>query len=199
MRRHMAALALAAFALCTGAHATTVSTDMTVDNAFNFFVSTDDSIAGTLVGTGNSWPTTFSFTALLAPGVTNYIHVQAINQGGPGMFIGDYSLSDSGFQFANGTQTLVTETQDWRVSPTGFGTGYVTPIDEGPNGTSPWAFFPAMGASARFIWEANVCDTCTIFFSTAITPAIPEPETYAMIIAGLGLMGFIARRRRGRA
>lgn len=28
--------------------------------------------------------------------------------------------------------------------------------------------------------------------------AIPEPETYAMLLAGLGLMGFVARRRRGR-
>ena len=29
-----------------------------------------------------------------------------------------------------------------------------------------------------------------------ITAAVPEPETYAMLMAGLGLMGFIARRRR---
>ena len=28
------------------------------------------------------------------------------------------------------------------------------------------------------------------------TPAIPEPETYAMMLAGLGMLGFIARRRR---
>ena len=27
-------------------------------------------------------------------------------------------------------------------------------------------------------------------------PAIPEPETYAMMLAGLGLLGFVARRRR---
>jgi hypothetical protein len=27
---------------------------------------------------------------------------------------------------------------------------------------------------------------------------VPEPETYAMMLAGLGLMGFVARRRRGR-
>src|SRR6185436_15990292 len=26
-------------------------------------------------------------------------------------------------------------------------------------------------------------------------PAIPEPETYAMLLAGLGLRGFVARRR----
>jgi len=32
--------------------------------------------------------------------------------------------------------------------------------------------------------------------STNITPAIPEPETYAMMLAGLGLLGFVARRRR---
>ena len=29
-----------------------------------------------------------------------------------------------------------------------------------------------------------------------ISDAIPEPETYAMLLAGLGLMGFVARRRR---
>ena len=31
---------------------------------------------------------------------------------------------------------------------------------------------------------------------TAAAPPIPEPETYAMMLAGLGLMGFVARRRR---
>ena len=28
-----------------------------------------------------------------------------------------------------------------------------------------------------------------------LTSPIPEPETYAMLLAGLGLMGFVARRR----
>jgi hypothetical protein len=30
---------------------------------------------------------------------------------------------------------------------------------------------------------------------TSVTSAVPEPETYAMILAGLGLIGFTARRR----
>ena len=32
-----------------------------------------------------------------------------------------------------------------------------------------------------------------------ITTAVPEPETYAMLMAGLGLLGFVARRRGRRA
>ena len=32
--------------------------------------------------------------------------------------------------------------------------------------------------------------------SQSITAAVPEPETYAMFMAGLGMIGFIARRRR---
>jgi hypothetical protein len=35
-------------------------------------------------------------------------------------------------------------------------------------------------------------------FFIVSTPAIPEPETYAMMLAGLGLLGFVARRRRER-
>ncbi len=29
-----------------------------------------------------------------------------------------------------------------------------------------------------------------------ITTAVPEPETYAMLLAGLGLLGFVAHRRK---
>jgi PEP-CTERM motif len=32
-------------------------------------------------------------------------------------------------------------------------------------------------------------------FSSEAVPAIPEPETYAMLLAGLGIVGFMARRR----
>jgi len=43
---------------------------------------------------------------------------------------------------------------------------------------------------------ANLFDNVT--YSTSITSAVPEPETYAMMLAGLGLIGAIARRRKAK-
>jgi hypothetical protein len=34
--------------------------------------------------------------------------------------------------------------------------------------------------------------------SFSLTSAVPEPETYAMLMAGLGLVGFAARRRKAK-
>lgn len=34
------------------------------------------------------------------------------------------------------------------------------------------------------------------FYISSITVSVPEPETYALMLAGLGLLGFAARRRR---
>jgi hypothetical protein len=35
-----------------------------------------------------------------------------------------------------------------------------------------------------------------VFRVTDLVSAVPEPEIYAMMLAGLGLMGFVARRRK---
>jgi hypothetical protein len=141
--------------------------------------------------------TTYSFSgAALTPGVANYIHVLGTDDGPPAAFIGDFTLSDANFQFDNGSQFLVTDTTHWRASASGFGSGYVTPVSFGPNGTGPWGMRPFIDASAQFIWDSSpACGFCNRYFSTVISP-VPEPETYAIMMAGLALLGFVARRKR---
>lgn len=43
---------------------------------------------------------------------------------------------------------------------------------------------------------ATLGDWDDLVVGVNFTPAIPEPETYALMALGLGLMGFVARRRR---
>lgn len=62
-------------------------------------------------------------------------------------------------------------------------------------------------ASGNFLAiHGFACPQATCSLTSGVTEtgyatvgAIPEPETYAMLLAGLGLMGFVARRRKQQA
>ncbi|MBC7802588.1 MAG: PEP-CTERM sorting domain-containing protein [Candidatus Parcubacteria bacterium] len=67
-----------------------------------------------------------------------------------------------------------------------------------PNGNQTFARYFNIYAGAgevitsiRFTANTNAFETD----NHAFIAAIPEPETYAMLLAGLGLLGFVARRR----
>jgi hypothetical protein len=55
----------------------------------------------------------------------------------------------------------------------------------------------SLGATELGKWTVNAA-AGTLTFTNPIA-AVPEPETYAMLLAGLGLIGSIARRRRQRS
>ena len=68
-----------------------------------------------------------------------------------------------------------------------FGGDKAQLIYANPVGTSPGcAFLPVNGASC------GISETA----ATGVFAPIPEPETYALMLAGLGAVGFAARRRR---
>ena len=188
-----------AFVLILSAGAFAAATDLTghvsVDNEFSLYLSTDDSQLGTFVTNSTDWTTPTDFTVSLNPGTTYFLHVVAVNDGGPDMFIGTFGLSDTGFSFSNGGQSLNTDTINWKGNLTGFGNAYSTPLDYGTTGQSPWGTL-GMDANAHFIWmDINNGTAVNNYFTTTITPnAVPEPTSMSAL--ALGAIGIIARRRR---
>ena len=71
-----------------------------------------------------------------------------------------------------------------------FGIGIDT--DDFLLGASPYAeFFTYSTYLAEIVLTAR-----NVSVNVTEVSAVPEPETYAMLLAGLGLMGFLARRRK---
>ena len=79
----------------------------------------------------------------------------------------------------------------------------------GQNGAQPYAFvnfYDTTGSFDRIVFREDPTvggyesDNHTVGMYRDITgvPVVPEPSTYALMVAGLGALGFVARRRRQR-
>ena len=91
------------------------------------------------------------------------------------------SVATNGLSFSFGTSAPVV-----MASASGW-TNYITTIDFGTGSTKKLTF-SALGVSDSY---------GTSLDNISVT-AVPEPETFLMMLAGMGLMGFIARRRVGK-
>jgi len=203
---------LAAILCAQCANATSISGDLTADNAFFAYISTNNAVLGTLVAEGNNWGTTSTFSNfILTPGQTYYLQVEAINYGGPGALIGQFDLSGAGFQFANGSQALLTDATNWLAiyndanSAPNAQQPWVTPTGSvysvATNGVGPWGTVSGIAGNADWIDATTLglsdCENCTVDFSTPITSnssAAPEPGTFGLL--GGALTGFLALVRR---
>ena len=59
--------------------------------------------------------------------------------------------------------------------------------------------FVANSSSTQLLFRdtsATSINTDSLVDNVSVTAAVPEPETYAMLLAGLGLLGFMARRKK---
>lgn len=57
----------------TASQAATVTGNLTADNQFSVYISTSDSTLGTLLASGNNWPTTYSFSTPSRPAPTIFM------------------------------------------------------------------------------------------------------------------------------
>ncbi|OWY29830.1 PEP-CTERM sorting domain-containing protein [Herbaspirillum robiniae] len=184
----------------TPANATTISSTLNADNIFQLYVSTSNNTLGTLVGSGDTWGNTYNFTSQLTAGVTNFLHIVVNNVGGPGGLLGAFTLSDTSFVFANGTQTLLTGDAGITQNLSGFGSAGNATVSEGANGVGPWGTRSGYDQLVpQWIWNYysnNGDDRNTVYFSASILvpSAVPEPGSIALL--GLGLLALLAWRKR---
>jgi hypothetical protein len=202
MKKIFVVLFVMALSITSSVYADTVSGNFTTDNHFKMWISTDDTVAGSQQYTSDwtywDWtsPEAVSFT--LTPGVTNYLHVYAWDDGQTAAgVIGNFSLNSASYWFDNGTQSLLTNADEyWKVRENGFNGTDITSylIDEGGVGAAPWAGngdLSSINANARWMWT----DKYTFdgiyghdlgkerYFSAAIN-TVPEPVSTALFLLG---------------
>ncbi len=215
-------LGAATLALAPTVQAQTLSGTLTADNYFTAYLSTSATSLGSALLSGNNWRTTYSFNnAVLTPGQNYYLHIAAGDYGTISGVLGSFSLAGSGFKFANGLQSLNTNTTNWSASfgenflsqpsnapnssqqlspPVAFGTTVgQSPMairSQGNNGVNPWGSQTQISSQAQWIWSQDNCIHCGRYFSTMITSTVPEPTTWALVGTGLVAIAFFGRRRR---
>jgi hypothetical protein len=204
MKKILSSIALMLIILPQAASAATVLTGkFNVDNGYAAYLSTNDAVQGDLFSSANNWNGTYTGTASLIANVDYYLHVYAYDQGGIAGFLGQFTLSNNDYQFANGLQSIVTNTVNWLGNNTGWGSAYNSTLtDLGANGVSPWGTgsTSSIPGSAHWIWAGDANTKDIAYFSTRITAnastgsAVPEPATMALMI--LGLFAMSAHRRK---
>ena len=159
-----------------GAHATTTNLG-TISN------SVPTGIAGTVLGTGQSFSDIFSF------------NFGGLNTGGAHIQVTDVPTTISPAVTFNGILSAVSLFSAGANGVVGGGDDSLLASSVSPGGSSLSLDYTQPLSGSSYITVTGISNGSSgAIFAGQIAP-IPEPETYAMLLAGLGLMGAVVRRR----
>jgi hypothetical protein len=183
----IAALSLSGMA-CAMMPVSNSSATLTADNEFALYTGNLTGSNLQLVGSGSDWQSAQTFYFDVSPG--DYLYVAATNRGGPRGWQGVFS-TPAGTIYTDSSNWLATTASSITVTPAVISSASWSATNE--INTYGWGSKVGDG-NAQWIWGAG---TDTALFRTAsAVSAVPESETYAMMLAGLGLLGFVASRRK---
>jgi len=192
-----ASLAVAFFAV-SSAQAATFETNFTADNFVTGFEYSVDGVStvyaldqtGTMVQNSNdnsnfNWRNATNLSIADMTDGTNYQFTWTTqNDTGPAGFLADFTL--------NGVQYFSDATTTWELSTDNSNWLTASIADQ-----TIWnSASPAVDANAQWIWKDSAANNETVYVRASITSAVPEPSTYALMLGGLGLVGFMAARRK---
>ena len=187
-------------AFCASASATLLTTKISVDNGFNAYLATANNELGTKFSSANDWGVVTNGSVLLSGATQYYLHISAYDQGGVAGLLGQFSLANSGYHFANCATSLLTGSSLITANTAGYSSAYSATTSYGKNGVSPWGTLSAIDSNAQWIWSGNNDSNDYSYFSVAILKDVPAnvPEPGSIGLLGLGLLALTRFSRKSK-
>ena len=167
------------------------STTATIDvTGFTLAYASSASAAGTFAtAIGTLGASAITGSSLLAPGKTLLINTGTINTGGAANPTADFQFTSGAGLSATSGAVRLENAAGTIIDQLGYGTTN--------NAVGTAATAPAISMSLNRV--SNTSNNSVDFTAMTPTPtasAVPEPTTYAYVLAGLGGLAFLSRSRR---